>query len=221
MNNCYENQVAANGSTLNNNETSAQSISVDYDRNYKVSGALTKEIIEQLKKSAQKYGVDWRWLATIASLENALNPNAGCKGCCCGMFAFARQYWPPSPECKGNILDWRLQCDCTAVIFKQQIDEVKKKYGCDDENCNLYALCSHNCGCGAAAFFMRKATSKNINGMMYVIKNVPQSEFSKIKAGYSLDKSAFREGKPIKRDEIYNYVVKGKSTYMALCAKYP
>ena len=217
MNNCYPSQTAAVNNDTNTN------ISIDYNKNYIVSGKLTEDLISQFKTSAEKYNIDWRWLATIASMESGLNPKQGCTGCCCGMFEFARKYWPPYPECgtTNDFNNWRKQSDCTALIFKKESDIVKNKYKCDDETSNLYALCSHNAGNAAAAFFMQKTSVKNINSLIYTIKTVPQSEFSKsIKGAYSLDKSAFKKGGPIKRDEIINYMIKGKSIYMSLCKKY-
>ena len=214
---CYSNQTASGETT--ETTSSSSSSSIEYNDSFKLVAKLSDSVKTIIKNSANTYGVDWIWLAVIAYLESKFNVNSGNSLGYRGLFAFSSK-----TMCKGKSVNSpQDQSDCAANNLKNEVSKAKSKWNLSDEDSHLYALLSHNAGNGASAFFMEKAQNpKSISNAITVIKTIPSSQF--IVGGkipYNLDKCYFKgSGRPIKRDEIVNYIKDAKSIYMAIKKQY-
>ena len=93
------------------------------DPNWKSSGKLTQELITCMKKHAQNFGIDWKWLAALSNAEstwNIRNPvnNKGCGG----LFSYK-----VTSMCSGhsNIFSYDDQTFCAAKDMKRRLKDAK------------------------------------------------------------------------------------------------
>lgn len=193
-NNCYEVTHSIPNSDI-----------VGSDINFRVSGSLSNELIKLFKNAAQSNELDWRYLAALSYAESTWNTTAQNDDGFYGLFQFIQKYMCSG----GSIYSVTDQTNCAASNMRSRINFAKKK-GMDEKNAFMYATIAHNTGDGGAQFLLSKASTKDVNGMLNVERNLPSSEF----------KYSFMAGAE-KRVEIVNHPLKCWKSYEYLCKKYP
>ncbi len=196
---CYTTELAS-GANVNQQEVSE----VSTKQKWHVGGSLTDDLIALFKEKAQKYGLDWKWLAALAYVESNWRTNVKNQYGYYGLFQFRE-----STIDKGYSI---YKPEDQTEIAAKNMSAAKNKangYGMTNEDCYLYAGMSHNCGIGGAQFLLGKASPKNVFQMVQVELTLPDSEFK-----YKFMSSS------AKRKEISEYPSKMKSAYVSICAKY-
>jgi len=192
-NNCYEVTHSISNSDI-----------VGSDINFSVSGSLSNELIKLFKNAARSNNLDWRYLGALSYAESKWNTTIRNSDGFYGLFQFLQKYM-----CSGgsvyNVTD---QTNCAASNMRNRINFAKKK-GMDDKNAFMYATIAHNTGDGGAQFLLDKASTKDVNGMLNVERNLPASEF---KYGFMATAK--------KRVEIVNHPLRCWKAYEYLCKKY-
>lgn len=192
-NNCYEVTHSISNSDI-----------VGSDLNFRVSGSLSNELINLFKNIARSNELDWRYLAALSYVESKWNSTIQNSYGYYGLFQFIQK-----TMCGGSVYNVTDQTNCAASNMRSRINFAKKK-GMDEKNAFMYATIAHNTGDGGAQFLLSKASTKDVNGMLNVERNLPSSEF---KYGFM--------AKAAKRVEIVNHPLKCWKSYEDLCKKYP
>lgn len=236
---CYENQIASEGTSSGTVEdtvvTSAGSEStisesqvvVGYDEKYKV-GVLTKGMKQYFVDAANKYHLDWRWIAALAYCESkwktasAINLQGyfnDYKGLC-GFTQKTLREALGKDISNPSVTNPAHQALAAAKRMNEYI-AVAKKNGFSDEECYLCAGIAHNIGSRGALWAYNNAKPKNITGMQMVLLNCD--------GGYGPHayKSGWFEKKNMTKTELHKesrekatYPNKMKTAYMAICRQY-
>ena len=193
-NNCYEVTDSISNSDI-----------VGSNIKFRVSGSLSNELINLFKNAAHSNKLDWRYLAALSYAESTWNTTIENSDGFYGLFQFKQKYM-----CSGrSIYSVTDQINCAASNMRSRINFAKKK-GMDEKNAFMYATIAHNTGDDGAQFLLTKASTKDVNGMLNVERNLPSSEFT----------HSFM-AKAAKRVEIVNHPLKCWKSYEELCNKYP
>ena len=194
-NNCYEVTDSISNSDI-----------VGSNIKFRVSGSLSNELIKLFKNAAQSNELDWRYLAALSYVESAgWNTTIQNDDGFYGLFQFKQKYMCSG----GSIYSVTDQTNCAASNMRSRINFATKK-GMDKKNAFMYATIAHNTGDDGAQFLLTKASTKDVNGMLNVERNLPSSEFT----------HSFM-AKAEKRVEIVNHPLKCWKAYEDLCKKYP
>lgn len=172
------------------------------------------DVMAVIKAKAQKYGIDWRWLAAMAYVESNLVTNARNSKGYCGLFQWNENrkdiahILGKDVSDIGNIYDVDLQTEASAKRMAANVNDSRYK-GLNGDDCYLYAGICHNAGEGGAGFILSRSMPKTVRQMSKTIMNVPSSE---IKWDWMKKKE--------KRDEISTYPQKMKAAYDSIVKKY-
>lgn len=162
-------------------------------------GTLTDNLKQLIQSKANKYNLDWKWLAAMAYVESAWNTNAGPnKYGYYGLFQFR------GDTIDGDLYSIENQTENAAKNMARNLKTAQRK-GMSNEDCYLYAGMAHNAGPGGAGFILNKAISKTIFGMQHAILTIPASQMPW--SWMATDS---------KRKEIHDYPTKMKSAYVSI-----
>lgn len=173
--------------------------------------SLPKNLETVFKQKAQKYNIDWKWLAAIAWVESKWRTNAVNDDGYSGLFQWHK-------NCKEinsfldkkttNIFNVEDQTEATAKRFRNNVASANKK-GLHGEDIFLYASICHNAGEGGAQLILNNSQPKTVRQMSQTILVLPSSKITW---------SWMRTSE--KRKEISEYPFLVKSTYKSISAKY-
>lgn len=173
--------------------------------------SLPENLEKIFKEKANKYNLDWKWLAAIAWVESKWRTNAVNDYGYSGLFQWHK-------NCKEinsfldkkttNIFNVEDQTEATAKRMASNIQIAFNK-GLSGEDKYLYAGVCHNAGEGGASFILGKSSPKNVYQMTQTIRNIPSSQ---------IEWKWMRT--TAKRKEISEYPFLVKSAYQSISAKY-
>lgn len=204
---CYTEQLA-NG-TLKNETLGNESVTAD--SKWSANGKLSNNLISLFKEKAQKYNLDWRWLAALSYVESGWRTNVKNSYGYYGLFQFldsTLNSGVKNNETRYSLTNPSDQAEVAAKLMAKRKSYANGK-GLNPEDCYLYSGMAHNCGDGGAQFLLGKSSPKNVYQMTQVEKKLPSSEFK-----YKFMASSK------KRKEISEYPFRMKSAYESICAKY-
>lgn len=171
------------------------------DPNWKSSGKLTQELITCMKKHAQNFGVDWKWLAALANVESTWNIRAKNKYGFYGLFQYQQKYMNDKTKKVDSYDD---QTYCAARDMKRRLKDAKDKYNMTGEEAYLYACIAHNTGDGGAQEILEHSKQKTIQGMVNAVKTF-KSIYPHLNTKDKKDEIAKH---PLHCKTAYDYVVK-------------
>lgn len=185
--------------------------SITEEKKWNVKGSITQNLINLFKNTAQKYGLDWKWLAALGYVESAWNVNIKNRYGYYGLFQFLDSTLNSGVKKGETRYVLTSPVDQTEVAAKNMSNRLNyaRNHGLNGEDCYLYAGMAHNCGDGGAQFLLGKSSPKTVYQMTQVEKNLPSKEF----------KYSFMAGQA-KRKEISEYPYKMKSAYESICKKF-
>lgn len=179
--------------------------------------SLPKNLENIFKEKADKYNLDWKWLAAIAWVESKWRTNEVNDGGYSGLFQWHRNCKDINDFLENkttNIFNVEDQTEATAKRFSNNVASANKK-GLSGEDIFLYASICHNVGEGGAQLILSNSQSKTVRQMSQTIKVLPLSKMKTAK-GKTLTWMATSE----KRKEISEYPFLVKSAYQSISAKY-
>lgn len=172
------------------------------DPNWKSSGKLTQELIACMKKHAQNFGIDWKWLAALSNAESTWNTVIKNKYGYCGLFQYKQQTMNDKTKKVDSYDD---QTYCAARDMKRRfVFATSKEVGMKTEDAYLYACIAHNTGDGGAQEILAHSKQKTVQGMINAVKTFK----SKYPYLNSKDKKDEIVKHPLHCKTAYDYVVK-------------
>lgn len=196
-----KNSNTTNKAPCNHNQEADTPGYITEDNRWTVKGTLPSDVKNLIILKANKYNLDWRWLAAMAYVESSWRTDAGPnKYGYYGLFQFRSD----SIGSGRSIYSVEDQTEMAAKNMSNYVNYAKKK-GMSSEDCYLYAGLAHNCGPGGAQFLLSKSSSNTVYGMIQVELTLPSSDF-KYKTLIAKNK----------RKEVSEYPVKMKSAYQSL-----
>ena len=138
------------------------------DPKWKSSGKLTQELITCMKKHAQNFGIDWKWLAALSNAESTWNiRNPINKKGYGGLFSYNESYMSSG---HNNVFSYDDQTYCAAKDMKRRLKDAKDKYNMTGEEAYLYACIAHNMGDGGVKSVMKDTQPKTIQSLINTMK---------------------------------------------------
>lgn len=172
------------------------------------------DVIRVIKEKAQKYNIDWKWLAAMAYVESNWVTNVRNGIGYCGLFQWHENRkdiaWILNKKTTEitNIFDVDMQTEASA---KRMAANVRKAslLGLKGDDCYLYAGICHNTGEGGAELILSHCMPKTVRQMSQEIKTMP-AIYIKWSWMQTHDK----------RNEISEYPLKMKKHYTWISEKY-